>query len=170
MNDLMNYIAIPIFILTGILFTTLGLGFAKLLRPDHPTPEKLLAYECGEEAIGSAHVNFNSKFYIIGLLFVLFEIEMVFLFPAVLVIADVKTNLITDKMWAWLAVSEVIVFILALSTGLIYAWRSGFLEWQMGGQKPTDFISVVPSSLYEKVNQRSYATNSNDPTRFDTAA
>jgi NADH-quinone oxidoreductase subunit A len=170
MNELGNYVAIPAFIVSGIVFAIGGLGIAKLLRPDHPNPEKLAAYECGEEASGSSHMTFNSRFYIIALLFVLFEVELVFLFPAVIVLTDIEANVATEKMWAWLSLIEVFAFVAALFAGLIYAWRSGFLEWQMSGQKDSDFVPVIPKSLYHQVNQRVYSKRPHEFSSLDSAA
>ena len=114
-----------------LVFTALGLGFVgvdlligRLLRPSNPQIRKLSTYECGEPATGSAWVNFNIRFYIVALIFIIFEVEIAFMFP----VAAVFRHWIADGQGV-LALVEVIVFIGILFLGLIYAWIKGDLEW-----------------------------------------
>jgi len=114
-----------------LVFTALGLGFVgvnlligKLLRPSNPQIRKLSTYECGEPAMGSAWVNFNIRFYIVALIFIIFEVEIAFVFPVAAVFRHWIEN------WQGLfAFVEILVFIGILFLGLIYAWAKGDLEW-----------------------------------------
>jgi NADH-quinone oxidoreductase subunit A len=121
---LFNYSNVLIFAAVGIgfIFTTLFIG--SLLRPQVPTLEKLSTYECGEEVIGSAWVNFNIRFYVVALVFVVFDVEVAFMFP----VAQVYREWIAAGKGA-MAFFEILVFILILSTGFIYAWVKGDLDW-----------------------------------------
>jgi NADH-quinone oxidoreductase subunit A len=114
-----------------LVFTVLGAGFVgvnlligRLLRPANPQDRKLSTYECGEPATGSAWMNFNIRFYIIALIFIIFEVEIAFMFP-------VAT---TFRRWVengqgLLAFTEIFVFMVILLLGLVYAWRKGDLDW-----------------------------------------
>jgi NADH-quinone oxidoreductase subunit A len=142
-----------LFILGGIIFVTVGLLTASLLRPHKPNPEKLTIYECGEETVGSAWGQFNSRYYIIALIFVLFEVEIVFLFPWATVFAHKSLQQATNNRWGWFALIEVLVFVGILVVGLGYVWVKGYLDWVRPTPQSTDFQSPVPMDLYEKVNK-----------------
>ncbi|MDP6561292.1 MAG: NADH-quinone oxidoreductase subunit A, partial [Candidatus Binatia bacterium] len=94
------------------------------LRPANPQVRKLATYECGEPATGSAWINFNVRFYIVALIFIIFEVEIAFLFP----VAAVFRQWIVSGQ-ALFAFAEVFIFIGILFVGLAYAWRKGDLEW-----------------------------------------
>ena len=78
----------------------------KLIAPRKPNPEKLTSYECGEEPTGNAWLPFNSRFYVIALIFLLFDVEMVFIFPWAIVFGNHEMNII-DPRWGWLALTEI---------------------------------------------------------------
>lgn len=114
-----------------LVFTALGLGFVgvnlligKLLRPSNPQVRKLSTYECGEPASGSAWVNFNIRFYLVALIFIIFEVEIAFVFP----VAAVFRQWIESGRGLF-AFIEVLIFVGILFLGLIYAWAKGDLEW-----------------------------------------
>jgi NADH-quinone oxidoreductase subunit A len=114
-----------------LVFTALGLGFVgvnlligRLLRPSNPQLRKLSTYECGEPATGSAWVNFNIRFYIVALIFIIFEVEIAFIFP----VATVFRKWVESGQGVF-AFVEILVFIGILFLGLIYAWAKGDLEW-----------------------------------------
>jgi NADH-quinone oxidoreductase subunit A len=86
----------------------------------HPTPVKLEPYECGEPTVGPARVKFRTWFYLVALVFVVFDVEAVFLFPWAVVFQELG-------MFAFI---EMVVFIGILLFGLAYAWRKGALQWQ----------------------------------------
>ena len=114
-----------------LVFTALGLGFVgvnlligRLLRPSNPQVRKLSTYECGEPAMGSAWVNFNIRFYLVALIFIIFEVEIAFVFP----VAAVFRRWLEAGQGAF-AFFEILIFVGILFLGLIYAWAKGDLEW-----------------------------------------
>ena len=143
-----------LFILGGIAFVLLALTVARFIRPNRPNEEKLSAYECGEEAVGSPWTNFNVRFYIIALIFVLFEVEVVFLFPWAVVFGNAELIKETNGLWGWFALAEVFLFVFILALGLVYAWVKGYLDWIRPEPLIEKFESKVPKKLYEDLNQR----------------
>ncbi len=143
-----------LFIIGGIIFIVASLFASKLLRPDRPNPEKLATYESGEEPVSAAWTQFNIRFYIIALIFILFEVELVLLFPWATVFANKELVEQTNGTWAWIALSEAVVFIIILAIGLAYAWVNGFLDWIKPDPKPTEYVSPVPKTLYNKFNEK----------------
>src|SRR5690606_14766656 len=143
-----------LYIIAGVLFVMVSLFAAGLLRPNRPNAEKLSTYESGEETISTAWTQFNVRFYIIALIFLLFEVEILFLFPWATVFADKDLLRETNGAWGWFSVIEAVIFILILALGLAYAWVNGHLEWVKPEPDPTRIKSPVPASLYEKVNER----------------
>jgi NADH-quinone oxidoreductase subunit A len=114
-----------------LVFTALGLGFVgvnlligKLLRPDNPQTRKLSTYECGEPSTGSAWVNFNIRFYLVALVFIIFEVEIAFLFPIAVVFRD-----LIESGEGLVAFIKAFIFVGILFLGLIYSWAKGDLEW-----------------------------------------
>jgi len=108
-----------LFVIIGAVLLTVALLLAKLLSPSRPSKNKLSTYECGEEAEGSAWVTFNIRYYVIALIFIIFDVEVLFLFPW----AVVYKNL------GWLAFIEMSIFLLVLIVGLVYVWKKGDLNW-----------------------------------------
>jgi len=121
---LFNFANVLVFIVLGAAFVGLNLLVGRILRPSNPQVRKLSTYECGEPAVGSAWVNFNVRFYIIALIFIIFEVEIAFIIP----VATVFRRWIEagQGMFAFI---EVFLFIGILLIGLAYAWRKGDLEW-----------------------------------------
>jgi NADH-quinone oxidoreductase subunit A len=114
-----------------LVFTALGLGFVgvnlligKLLRPDNPQIRKLSTYECGEPSTGSAWVNFNIRFYLVALIFIIFEVEIAFLFPVAVVFRE-----LVESGEGLVAFIKAFIFVGILFLGLIYSWAKGDLEW-----------------------------------------
>ena len=122
---LAGYGTVFLFVLFGIFFGLLALGIAWLLRPKHPTPEKLTTYECGELPQGSSWVRFNVRFYLVALFFIVFDVEVVFLFPW----AVVFRQLLPIPGLGLLAFLEMLLFLAILVIGLVYVWAKGDLEW-----------------------------------------
>jgi NADH-quinone oxidoreductase subunit A len=143
-----------LFIIGGAVFIAITLFVSKLVRPDRPGYEKLTAYESGEEPIGSAWTQFNVRFYIVALIFLLFEVEIIFLFPWATVYAKKELMEETNGTWGWFAVIEAVIFIVVLAMGLIYAWAKGHLDWIKPDPRPTRHESPVPSKYYEAINQQ----------------
>lgn len=108
-----------IFIIVGALFVAIGLLVARLLRPHRPYPGKNTIYECGENPLGDTRVRFNIRFYVIALIFIIFDVEVVFLFPWAVVY----------KHLGWFAFIEMVVFLVILFVGYAYVWRKGDLDW-----------------------------------------
>jgi len=128
----------------------------KLIAPHKPNPEKLTSYECGEEPTGNAWMPFNSRFYVIAIVFLLFDVEMVFIFPWAIVFGN-HEMINVDRRWGWLALIEMFLFLGILILGLAYVWAKGDLDWI----KPKPIVpttnSIIPSSLYDKLNQEQSA-------------
>jgi NADH-quinone oxidoreductase subunit A len=114
-----HYLTIFAFIAFGAAFCIVTILFARLVRPARPGPTKNATYECGESTIGTAWVRFNPRYYIVALVFVIFDVEAIFLFPWA--VASRKLGLF--------AFVEAVIFIGILVLGLAYAWRKGDLEW-----------------------------------------
>lgn len=105
-------------------FVAAMFGLQKLLAPRNPYPRKLIPYECGEPPTGRAWINFNIRFYVIALIFVIFEVEVAFVYPVAVVFADwVRRG---NRVYA---LSEVLLFLIILFIGLIYVWAKHDLEW-----------------------------------------
>ncbi len=114
-----EFLAIFSFILLGGAFIIFLLYLAKLLRPTNPQAQKYDTYECGEEIEGPSWIQFNIRFYVIALIFIIFEVEIIFLFPWAVVFQDL----------GMFALIEMLVFISILLVGLAYVWVRGDLEW-----------------------------------------
>lgn len=127
---------------------------ARLVRPDRPNEQKLETYESGEQPMGTAWPQFNMRFYIVALIFILFEVELVFLFPWATVFANKELIERTNGAWGWFSLIEMIIFILILALGLAYAWINGLLDWIKPASKTEDVTSVVPKELYKNINDK----------------
>jgi NADH-quinone oxidoreductase subunit A len=119
--DLLPYSYTVCFLFFGILFVLGGLVGSWVLRPRKPSAEKSSIYECGETPIGSAWMQFNVGYYLVAMVFVLFEVEVAFLFPW----ASVYTSL--ESPGQSLAIVGLFVGILVIADA--YAWKKGALEW-----------------------------------------
>ena len=113
------------------MFAAGGLVTAWFVRPKRWYPNKLTSYECGEEPVGSSWVKFNICFYVVALIFLIFEVEIVFLFPWAIVFQKLG-------MFAFV---EMLVFLAILLVGYAYVWVNGDLDWD----KPEPYIPVVRS-------------------------
>ena len=122
-----HFANVLLFTLTAVGFVFLSLLGGKFLRPDNPTAEKSMIYECGEKPIGQAWYNFNPRFYLIALVFVIFEVEIAFMFP----VASVYKSFV-ERGQGLLVFGEIFVFVAILSVGLAYVWAMGDLEWVKG--------------------------------------
>lgn len=113
------YIPVAMFAIIAIVFGAGPLVLSRLLRPIKPSPIKGSVYECGELPIGDAWHQYNMQYYLFAIIFIVFDVEVVFLYPWALVFPSLGI----------LAVVEMVVFIAMLVVGLIYAWKKGALEW-----------------------------------------
>jgi len=134
---------ILLFFILGVVFVAAGLITAAIIRPSHPNPIKQSTYECGEEPIGNPWIKFNIRFYVIALVFLLFDVEVVFLFPWAVVFRDMSH--IGDTV-VWFAFIEMAVFVLILLAGLAYVWVKGDLNWE----KPIPHIPSLKDLVVSK--------------------
>ncbi len=152
--------SVLIYLIGAVVFVLVGMSVARILRPSAPNSEKLESYECGEEASGTAWTTFHVRFYILAIIFLLFEAELVFLFPWSVVYADKKLILESNGVWLWIAIIQMAVFLTLLIVGYIFAWQNGFLDWVSPNRKLPTSDSPVPAEFYQKVNQKYlHATN-----------
>jgi len=113
-----------VFLFLGLVLAAMMLGLGRLVRPRNPEAAKLTSYECGEPATGSAWINFNIRFYLIALVFVVFDVELAFMYP---VMAVFKSWIADGRGVA--ALVEILLFIAVLAVGLVYVWAKRDLEW-----------------------------------------
>jgi NADH-quinone oxidoreductase subunit A len=114
-----GYLPIFIFLIVAILFPVVTIIAAKLIRPSAPSLTKLEAYECGIKAASDSRGRYTVRFYIIAILFVIFDVETIFLFPWA----------VRYRQLGWFGVAEVGVFLAILVVGYIWAYKKGALEW-----------------------------------------
>ena len=107
-----DFATVLVYLLVSVGFVVGSLVFGSIIRANKPTPEKESVYECGEETIGTAWIQFNVRFYIIALIFLIFDVEIAALFPWTTI----------WKEYGGLAMAEMAVFILILVVGLVYDW------------------------------------------------
>ena len=143
-----------LFITGGLIFVLITLFVAYLIRPNRPNEEKMTTYECGEDPVGTAWGKFNIRFYVIALIFILFDVEIVFLFPWALVFGSKSLMEATDGSWGWITLTEMFVFIAVLSLGLAYAWKKKLLNWDKPVIEIQDLPTPVPQSHYEALNNK----------------
>ncbi len=124
-GDLQSYI--PLLMTFGLasLVATLILSASRLLGPKIKTREKLMPYECGNNPVGSARERFSVKFYLVCLLFILFDIEAIVLIPWAVVYRALAEEL-GDKLFVY---AEMIIFVATLFVGYIYVWKKGVFDW-----------------------------------------
>ncbi len=127
---------------TVLVFAVVTLGFAlggvtlsRLAGPRAPNPEKASIYECGERPIGVAWFNFNPRFYLVALVFVIFEVDIAFTFPVVTVYRQWTE---ASPTLAWTAFVELFLFTAILVVGLVWVWAHGDLEWVKGLGTPVE--------------------------------
>lgn len=116
---LADYGYVLLFVVNGAVFAGITLLVAWMLRPNRPSPEKLSTYECGEEPVGEAWIQFNNRFYVIALMFLIFEVEVVLLFPWATVFQGM----------GWYAFWAMIVFVSLIFVGFLYELGKGDLQW-----------------------------------------
>jgi len=115
-----QYFPILLFIIVGLGLGVVLLSLGKLLAPYRPDPEKDSPYECGFEAFEDARMKFDVRYYLVAILFILFDLEIAFLFPWAVVIQDIGLA----GFWA------MMIFLLILVVGFVYEWKKGALEWE----------------------------------------
>ncbi len=113
------WLYIGLFVIVGILVPIVPIVASAIIGPKKPNPIKQSTYECGIETVGDSWVQFKAQYYVFALVFLIFDVETVFLFPWALAL----------RILPMFVVLEGILFILILIVGLIYVWRQGMLEW-----------------------------------------
>jgi NADH-quinone oxidoreductase subunit A len=160
-----------LFVVVGIGFILVHLLAGKLIRPAKPDPEKMTIYECGEPTIGSSWIQFDLRFYVVALLFVIFDVEVVFFFPWAVVFGKANAlanpNLPTEQRQqlsrelsnaepeiakesagslAWIAFWDILVFFGVLLVGFAYLWKRGDLDWVRSTAAETAVPGPAPPS------------------------
>lgn len=153
MNQIGSFGQVLLFIVGGLIMALAGMLVSRLLRPNRPNPEKLSTYECGEDAVGNSWVQFNMRFYVMALVFLIFDVEVIFLFPWAVVYTH-PDLLAADQAWTLFAFIEVVFFTLILLTGLAWVWHKDDLGWVKPQPIIPETFSPIPASVYEQVNQQ----------------
>src|SRR5687767_5496075 len=127
-SGVVNYVPILLIFVIAAGFAAIMITMSRLAGRNRPTREKLMPYECGVEPVGNARERQSVKFYMVAMVFLLFDIEAVFLIPW----AVAFPNVLTDPTWSslkYIFYGEMMIFMVILLVGLVYVWRKGILEW-----------------------------------------
>src|SRR5213594_5218024 len=114
-----GWLGILIMIGLGTAFASVMILLSQFVGPRKPTPEKLAPYECGMPAVGDARERQSVKFYLVAMIFLLFDIEVAFLYPWAVALRDL----------GWSGFIQIVTFFLILLVGFVYVWRKGVLDW-----------------------------------------
>ncbi len=116
-----DYAQLVAYLGIGVVLGFAALAIPWLISPRYRGPETELTYECGVDTIGTSWIRFSISFYVFALIFVAFEVDVLYLFPVVLVFAE--------PAFGWRAFAEVVIFLVILSMAIVHAWRKGVFEW-----------------------------------------
>ena len=119
-----QFASVLVFLILGAVLVALMTGLSALLRPNNPEPSKLTTYECGEPPTGNAWINFNIRFYLVALIFVIFDVEVAFMYPVTVVFRRWVSR--GEGLFAF---AEIAIFLAILFAGLVYVWVKRDLEW-----------------------------------------
>ena len=114
-----GWLSITFMIALGLLFAVPSVVLSQLLGPRKPTPEKMAPYECGMPPVGDARERQSVKFYLVAMIFLLFDIEIAFLYPFAMALRELR----------WTGYIQLVTFFLILLAGYIYVWRKGIFDW-----------------------------------------
>ena len=114
-----GWLSILIMIVLGAGFALVSVGLSNVFGPSRPTPEKSAPYECGMPPVGDARERQSVKFYLVAMIFLLFDIEVAFLYPWAVALRDL----------GWPGFVQIVTFFLILLVGFVYVWRKGVLDW-----------------------------------------
>lgn len=134
-NHIILVATIVVFLTIGAVFLAANLFLGQLLRPKRPNPDKGDIYECGEEPIGTAWGQFDLRFYVVALLYVIFDVEIAFFFPWAVVFG--QANRTGNETLARLAFFDFVIFFGILLVGFSYLWKRGDLAWVRSTTAPT---------------------------------
>jgi NADH-quinone oxidoreductase subunit A len=115
-----QYIPILVFLIIGLVFGAVAIGLGYVLGPQKPDDEKLSPYECGFEAFEDARMKFDVRYYLVAILFIIFDLEIAFLFPWAVALEGIGA----------LGFFAMMIFLGVLVVGFIYEWKKGALEWE----------------------------------------
>jgi len=115
-----NYIPILLFLVIGVVIGVVPMALNRALAPHKPDKEKLSAYECGFEAFEDSRMKFDVRYYLVAILFIIFDLEIAFLFPWAIVLEEIGVFGFTAMM----------LFLAVLIIGFVYEWKKGALEWE----------------------------------------
>ena len=115
-----NYFPVLMFVIIGIMVGIVPILLGKLISPNRPDPEKNSPYECGFEAFEDARMKFDVRYYLVAILFILFDLEIAFLFPWGIALREI----------GMFGFGAMLVFLAILVVGFIYEWKKGALEWE----------------------------------------
>jgi NADH-quinone oxidoreductase subunit A len=121
-----NYFPVLVFILVGLAVGCAPLILGRILAPHRPDSEKLSPYECGFEAFEDARMKFDVRYYLIAIIFILFDLEVAFLFPW----ASIFKEIVATEAVRFFGFIEMMVFLAILVVGYVYAWAKGALDWE----------------------------------------
>ncbi len=121
-----NYFPILVFVFVALIFGCVPIIVGRLVGPHRPDPEKLSAFECGFEAFEDARMKFDVRYYLIAIIFILFDLEIAFLFPWATIFKEI-VGTPSVKLFGFI---EMLIFITILVVGYIYAWVKGALDWE----------------------------------------
>ena len=119
-NFLSEYLSIIIFLSISLLLSIGFIAINYIASPSNPDPEKLSAYECGFEAFDNARIEFDVRFYLVAILFIIFDLEIAFLFPWAISLGNIGL----------FGFYSMMTFLFILTVGFIYEWKKGALEWE----------------------------------------
>ena len=153
--QLSEYGKILIILLVGALLVCATIFLARIISPKKNNPIKSGTYECGEEPIGSSWIQFNPRFYVIALVFLLFDVELIFIFPWATVFGQAD-YIAADGRWGWFTLMEMALFIGILILGLIFVWKKGDLEWVKPNVSLPTVAVNIPQQAYEALNSKAY--------------
>lgn len=144
-----GYVLLAMFLAIG--FVSVTLFALRFLRVNRPNDDKLATYESGEEPVGDAVVQIGSRFYVIALIFLLFEVEVLFIFPWAIVFGEEQLVASSNGQWFKFTVIEMFIFLGVLIIGLAYVWAKGHLDW-ISTEKNKN-IADEPS-VYQSINEK----------------
>lgn len=153
--QLSEYGKILLIAIVGAILVCVTIFLAKIISPKQPNPEKLSTYECGEQPIGSAWVQINPRFYVIALVFLLFDVELIFVFPWATVFGDAH-YIGLDARWGWFTMVEMAIFLGILVVGLVYVWKRGDIVWIKPEHQRPVVRTGIPATAYDEINAKQY--------------
>ena len=133
--ELADYLPIALMTILGLLFGGITLSMSRMLAPNNPIPEKLAPYECGIVPLQEPNERFPVKFYLVAMLFVIFDVEIIFLFLWA----------VRMEQFGWAGIAAVVVFMLTLIETLAYVWKRGALDWNV--QRRARYRTVVAPDI-----------------------